>query len=79
MSLTVFLMTLRVAFRSLRRNPLRSTLTMLGIVFGVAAVIAMVAISQGADAFIQDRIQSLGTNIVVVRPGSTVMRGARSR
>ncbi len=78
MSLTVFLMTLRVAFRSLRRNPLRSTLTMLGIVFGVAAVIAMVAISQGADAFIQDRIQSLGTNIVVVRPGSTVMRGARS-
>ncbi len=78
MSLTVFLMTLRVAFRSLQRNTLRSTLTMLGIVFGVAAVIAMVAISQGANAFIQDRIQSLGTNIVVVRPGSTVVRGARS-
>ena len=78
MSFTLFLMTIRVAFRSLRRNTLRSTLTMLGIVFGVAAVIAMVAISQGADAFIQDRIQSLGTNVVVVRPGSTVTRGARS-
>lgn len=76
--LSVFVMTLRVALRSLQRNSLRSTLTMLGIVFGVAAVIAMVAISEGADAFIQARIQSLGTNIIFVRPGYTVSRGARS-
>ena len=74
----VFVMTLRVAWRSLRRNGLRSTLTMLGIVFGVAAVIAMVAISQGADALIQARIQSLGTNLIYVRPSYTVSRGARS-
>ncbi|MBI3250196.1 MAG: ABC transporter permease [Deltaproteobacteria bacterium] len=69
-------MTLRVAWRSLLRNKLRSALTMLGVIFGVGAVIAMVAISQGADAFIQAQINSLGTNVVMVWPGSTTSSGA---
>lgn len=69
-------MTLRVAWRSLLRNKLRSALTMLGVIFGVGAVIAMVAISQGADAFIQAQINSLGTNIVMVLPGYTTSSGA---
>lgn len=70
-------MTARLALRSLQRNKLRSALTMLGIIFGVGAVIAMVAISQGADAFIQSQINSLGTNIIIVMPGSTMSSGAR--
>jgi putative ABC transport system permease protein len=76
MSFKLFRMTLRVAWRSLQRNKLRSALTMLGIIFGVGAVIAMVAISQGADAFLQAQINSLGTNIVMVWPGSTTSSGA---
>src|SRR6266540_621922 len=71
-------LTVRLALRSLQRNKLRSALTMLGVIFGVGAVIAMVAISQGADAFIQAQISSLGTNIVVVRPGSATSSGVRS-
>ncbi|HXG20892.1 MAG TPA: ABC transporter permease [Methylomirabilota bacterium] len=76
MTLKLFRMTLRVAWRSLQRNKLRSVLTMLGVIFGVGAVIAMVAISQGADAFIQAQINSLGTNVVMVWPGSTTSSGA---
>jgi putative ABC transport system permease protein len=78
MQLKLLLMTVRVALRSLRRNTLRSMLTMLGIIFGVGAVIAMVAISQGADAFIQAQIHSLGTNIIMVMPGTTTTGGVRS-
>lgn len=51
---------------------------MLGIIFGVGAVIATVAISQGADAFIQAQISSLGTNIIMVLPGTTTSSGVRS-
>jgi ABC-type antimicrobial peptide transport system permease subunit len=69
-------LTFRLALRSLQRNKLRSILTMLGIIFGVGAVIAMVAISQGADSFIQAQINSLGTNILIVIPGSTTSSGA---
>jgi ABC-type antimicrobial peptide transport system permease subunit len=76
MTLKLFRMTLRVAWRSLLRNKLRSALTMLGVIFGVGAVIAMVAISQGADAFIQAQINSLGTNVLMVWPGSTTSSGA---
>ena len=61
-NLKLFLMALRAAWRALWRNKLRSTLTMLGIVFGVGAVVAMVALSQGANAMIQARIGSLGTS-----------------
>lgn len=76
MTLKLFFMTFRVAWRSLLRNKLRSALTMLGIIFGVGAVIAMVAISQGADAFLQAQINSLGTNILMVWPGSATASGA---
>jgi ABC-type antimicrobial peptide transport system permease subunit len=78
MNLQLLGMTVLLAVRSLGRNKLRSTLTMLGVVFGVGAVITMVAISQGADAFIQAQISSLGTNVVTVIPGSMTFGGARS-
>ncbi|MGH7965403.1 MAG: ABC transporter permease [Candidatus Binatia bacterium] len=78
MNLKLLRLTLRVALRSLRRNKLRSALTMLGIIFGVSAIIAVVAISQGANAFIQAQINSLGTNIVLVMPGYYTSSGARS-
>jgi ABC-type antimicrobial peptide transport system permease subunit len=55
-------MTMRTALRALRRNKLRSVLTMLGIIIGVAAVISMVSIGQGADAGVQRQIQSLGNH-----------------
>ena len=71
-------MTAIAALRALRRNPLRSTLTTLGIVIGVAAVIAMVSIGRGADAAVQTQIQSLGTNLLMVVPGATTAAGVRS-
>lgn len=71
-------MTLRVALTALRRNLLRSSLTMLGIVIGVAAVIAMVSIGQGADVAVQSQIRSLGTNLLMVVPGATTAAGVRS-
>jgi putative ABC transport system permease protein len=78
MNLKLLRLTFRVALRSLQRNKLRSALTMLGIIFGVGAVIAMVAISQGANAFIQAQINSLGTNILMVSPGATTATGVRA-
>ncbi len=71
-------MTARAALRALRRNKLRSALTMLGIVIGVGAVIAMVSIGQGADSAVQKQIQSLGTNMLMVVPGATTSSGVRS-
>jgi len=71
-------MTLITALRALRRNKLRSALTMLGVVIGVAAVIAMVSIGQGAKAAVQAQIQSLGTNLLMVVPGATTAAGVRS-
>jgi len=71
-------MTVRTALRALRRNKLRSLLTMLGIIIGVAAVITMVSIGQGADAAVQKQIQSLGTNLLMVIPGATTSGGVRS-
>ncbi|HXF06091.1 MAG TPA: ABC transporter permease [Blastocatellia bacterium] len=68
---------LKVAFRALGRNKLRSTLTMLGIIIGVGAVIAMVSVGQGAQAMVKDQIQSMGTNIMFVWPGSHMMGGVR--
>ena len=70
-------MTLRAALRALRRNKMRSALTMLGIIIGVAAVIAMVSIGQGADAAVQQQIRSLGTNLLMVVPGATTAAGVR--
>jgi len=71
-------MTLRAALRALRRNKMRSALTMLGIIIGVGAVIAMVSIGQGADAAVQQQIRSLGTDLLMVVPGATTASGARS-
>jgi ABC-type antimicrobial peptide transport system permease subunit len=71
-------MTLHAALRALRRNKLRSALTMLGIIIGVAAVITMVSIGQGANAAVQKQIMSLGTNLLMVVPGATTAAGVRS-
>jgi len=71
-------MTMRTALRALRRNKLRSVLTMLGIIIGVAAVITMVSIGQGADAAVQKQILSLGTNLLMIIPGATTSSGVRS-
>jgi putative ABC transport system permease protein len=71
-------MTLHAAFRALRRNKMRSVLTMLGIIIGVAAVIAMVSVGQGANVAVQQQIESLGTNLLMVMPGSTTSGGVRS-
>ncbi len=76
--ITLLRMTAIAAWRALRRNPLRSALTTLGIVIGVAAVIAMVSIGRGADAAVQAQIQSLGTNLLMVIPGATTAAGVRS-
>ena len=65
------------AFRALQRNKMRSFLTMLGIIIGVAAVIAMLAIGQGAQYSVEQQINSLGTNVLIVFPGSQQTGGLR--
>ena len=60
--------TIILALRALRRNVMRSLLTMLGIIIGVAAVIAMVAIGQGAKSQVEAQIASLGRNVIMVMP-----------
>jgi len=70
--------TINVAFRALRRNKLRSALTALGIIIGVAAVIAMVGIGNGAKAQVEAQIASLGQNIILVFSGSTTSSGIRT-
>jgi len=71
-------MIFRIAFRALARNKMRSVLTMLGIIIGVAAVIAMVSIGQGAQASVQEQIASVGTNLLFVGAGSQNVGGVRS-
>ena len=61
----------RIALRSLSANKMRSILTMLGIIIGVMAVIAMMSIGRGAQATIINQIQSIGTNLLFIRPGAT--------
>jgi len=68
----------KIAYRSLRANRMRSLLTMLGMVIGVAAVIAMVAIGAGANERIAAQISSIGSNLLLVLPGSTTAGGLRS-
>jgi putative ABC transport system permease protein len=69
--------TLRVALRALLRNKLRSFLTVLGIIIGVGAVIAMVSIGEGAKAQVEASFASMGSNLLIVLPGSTSAGGAR--
>jgi putative ABC transport system permease protein len=70
--------TLKTAFSALVRNRARSLLTMLGVVIGVAAVIVTVAIGAGARASVQNQINSLGSNLIIVLPGSVTQSGART-
>lgn len=72
-----FLNLLKIAYRSLSRNKLRVLLTMLGIIIGVASVIAMLAIGQGSKENINASMASLGINSVMIFPGSTNMGGVR--
>ena len=67
----------RIAYRSLNRNKLRSFLTMLGIIIGVASVIAMLAIGEGSNQTIQKSISSLGTNSIYIFPGTNSNGGVR--
>ena len=71
-------MTLRIAFKALGRNKLRTMLTMLGIIIGVAAVIATVAMGTGAKAMIEEQIRAGGTNMITIMPGSMNVGGVRT-
>src|ERR1700748_1541021 len=68
---------LRIAYRALLRNKLRAFLTMLGIIIGVASVIAMVAIGQGSKQSIHDQLSNMGTNMITVQPASNLNGGVR--
>jgi putative ABC transport system permease protein len=72
-----FLASARIAIEALKVNKMRSGLTMLGIIIGVAAVIAMVAIGSGASERIQQQIASIGSNVIIVMPGSVTTSGIR--
>ncbi len=70
--------TIRIALRALRRNKLRTGLTMLGIIIGVGAVVAMVGIGAGAKAQVEAQIASLGENVILIFSGSTTASGIRT-
>jgi putative ABC transport system permease protein len=72
------LMTLRIAFKALGRNKLRTGLTMLGMIIGVAAVIAMVALGTGAQVMIEEQIKTQGTNLITIMAGSANQGGVRT-
>ena len=72
------LMIIRVAFRALVRNKMRAALTMLGIIIGVSAVIAMVSIGQAAQQSVQNQIAGIGTNLLFVSAGAQNVGGVRS-
>ncbi len=74
----MWLNTLLLALRAIRRNLMRSFLTILGIVIGVAAVVTMVTLGQGATRMVSDQISSLGSNLLMVRPGQRVGPGRDS-
>src|SRR2546421_856600 len=71
------LLTLTVAFRALGRNKLRSGLTVLGVVIGIAAVTTMVSIGQGANLLVKNQFQTLGSNVIIVLPASSQSGGVR--
>ena len=72
-----FLMVFRIAFKALGRNKMRTALTMLGMIIGVAAVITMVALGTGAQTSIESQIQSAGTNMIIVAAGNFTQGGVR--
>jgi ABC-type antimicrobial peptide transport system permease subunit len=67
--------TVKIALRALRRNPMRATLTTLGIIIGISAVIAMMEIGSGASAAIQKSIASMGANMIMIQPGTAASGG----
>jgi putative ABC transport system permease protein len=75
--MTTFLASLRIALRALMVNKMRSILTMLGIIIGVSAVIAMIAVGSGAKARIAEQIASMGSNLLIVLSGSSTSGGMR--
>src|SRR5205823_4574378 len=72
-----FLMILRIAIKALNRNKMRTALTMLGMIIGVAAVITMVALGTGAQSSIESQIQSAGTNMIMVSAGNFTQGSVR--
>jgi len=68
---------LRISLKALQSNKLRSLLTMLGIIIGVASVIAMLAIGQGSKKSIQDEVSKMGSNMLLIMPGADMFQGAR--
>jgi putative ABC transport system permease protein len=68
---------IRISFRALKKNKMRSALTMLGIIIGVGAVIAMLSIGMGASKRIAEQISSIGSNLIMVLPGATTSAGVR--
>ena len=75
--MTTFLASLRIALRALMVNKMRSMLTMLGIIIGVSAVIAMIAVGSGAKARIAEQIASMGSNLLIILSGSSTSGGMR--
>src|ERR671930_1822777 len=71
------IMILRIALKALGRNKLRTALTMLGMIIGVAAVITMVALGTGAQTSIESQIQSAGTNMIIVAAGNFTQGAVR--
>src|SRR5262249_9362383 len=71
------LFTLRIAAIAILRNKIRSFLTALGIIIGVGAVITMMAIGEGAKKMIEDQFAAMGTNLLIILPGSSTSGGAR--
>jgi len=69
---------IRIAYHSLTANKLRSVLTMLGIIIGVAAVVTLMAIGRGAQEAVEAQIQGIGTNLLFIRPGATQSGGVRA-
>jgi len=69
--------TVKISLRALWVNKMRSSLTMLGIIIGVAAVIAMLAVGTGASRKIAQQVASVGSNLIIVVPGSTTQGGLR--
>ena len=75
--MTTLFASLRIALKALRVNKMRSALTMLGIIIGVSAVIAMIAVGSGAKAQIAEQIASMGSNLLIVQSGSSTSGGLR--
>ena len=73
----LFTESVRIAVNALFANKLRSLLTMLGIIIGVGAVIAMVAVGMGVTQRVTDSIASLGSNMLIIRPGASMSGGLR--